>query len=136
MRRFMRFRTRRYHPPRMPTLRTSAPLIVVLDPCAAEARRTRAALHRAGCFVLGAEDARTALALVPSADVLVADPRGDDDLLRALGAALPRGAVVVLYSDPARPRARPEPCRSTGLIARGDHTTLLETLADLHMAAI
>jgi hypothetical protein len=130
MRRFVARRNRPAHAD------TSTRRVVVLDPLSAEARRTRAALHRAGHMVLGADDARTALALAPSADVLVADPRGDDDLLRALTAALSPRAVLVLYTDPARPMPRGEPCRTAVLVARGELATLLETLAEMHTAAV
>jgi hypothetical protein len=50
------------------------PRVVVLDACPVQAGRTRTALRRAGHLVLGADDARTALQLVPSAGVPVADP--------------------------------------------------------------
>jgi hypothetical protein len=113
----------------IPTAHVGAPRVVVLDACAAQAGRTRAALRREGHLVLGADDARTALQLVPAADVLVADPRGDDRLLSAVCAALPPHAVLVLYTDLAEVPARARPRRSALLVARGDLRGLLDTLA-------
>jgi LmbE family N-acetylglucosaminyl deacetylase len=107
----------------------SAPRAVVLDTCPGEAAGTRAALRRKGLLVLGADDAHTALQLVPSADVLVADPRGDDQLLSAACAALSPDAVLVLYTDLADVPADCDARRSTVLVARGDLLGLLDTLA-------
>jgi hypothetical protein len=79
--------------------------------------------------VLGADDARTALQLVPSADVLVADPRGDDRLLSTACAAISPHAVLVLYTDVADVPTGPEPPHSALFVARGDVPGLLDALA-------
>jgi hypothetical protein len=103
--------------------------VVVLDACPVQAGRTCSALRRAGHLVLGADDARTALQLVPSADVLVADPRGDDSLLSTACAALSPHAVLVLYTDVAHVPPGLEPQRSDLFVARGNVPGLLDALA-------
>jgi hypothetical protein len=103
--------------------------VVVLDACPAQAGRTRTALRRAGHLVLGADDARTALQLVPSADVLVADAGCDGRLLRTACAGLSSHAVLVLYTDVADVPTGLEPPRSALFVARGDVPGLLDALA-------
>jgi hypothetical protein len=119
----------RRRPSPIPMAHGGAPRVVVLDACRAQAGRTRAALRREGHLVLGADDPRTALQLVPAADVLVADARGDDQLLSAACAALSPHAVLVLYTDLADVPAGARSRRSALLVARGDVRGLLDTLA-------
>ena len=64
--------------------------------------RTRTALRRAGHRVLGADDARIALRLLPSANVLVADPRRRPIAAHGLRRPLMHAVLV-----PRGPRQRP-----------------------------
>src|SRR4051794_38060950 len=61
--------------------------------------RVRAALARAGHVTLGAAQFDAALALVDEADVVVAEPRDDAELVPTLARALPDDATLVLYGD-------------------------------------
>src|SRR4051794_29537936 len=61
--------------------------------------RVRAALAHAGQVTLGAAQFDAALALVDEADVVVAEPRDDAELVPTLARALPDDATLVLYGD-------------------------------------
>jgi hypothetical protein len=54
---------------------------------------------------------------------------------RMAGSSIAAPAAAA-YTDPARPMPRGEPCRTPVLVARGDLATLLETLAEMHTAAV